>query len=138
MIIKDKEFANKFIEGKKLKTAIDEKKLTLLGEKDERDAKIEKELKESKKKDNKPVKEVKKAENLIIKDVDTTEKLSTCIGREISLAINSNEVSQQHLDKFGSKILTRFPPEPNGYLHIGHAKAMRFNFNMASESGGHC
>ncbi len=36
------------------------------------------------------------------------------------------------------KIHTRFPPEPNGYLHIGHAKAISVDFNIASEFGGKC
>src|SRR5690606_6626604 len=36
------------------------------------------------------------------------------------------------------KIITRFPPEPNGYLHIGHAKSICLNFGMAEEFGGVC
>ncbi|KXS19659.1 glutaminyl-tRNA synthetase [Gonapodya prolifera JEL478] len=48
------------------------------------------------------------------------------------------ELMKEHLKATGGKVLTRFPPEPNGFLHIGHAKAMNVNFGYAEAHGGHC
>lgn len=51
--------------------------------------------------------------------------------REIVIADNKS-------NKWGGRVITRFPPEPNGYLHIGHAKSICLNFGIAQQFGGQC
>jgi glutaminyl-tRNA synthetase len=51
--------------------------------------------------------------------------------RDIILADNDS-------GKHGGRVHTRFPPEPNGYLHVGHAKSITINFGLAAEFGGLC
>ena len=47
-------------------------------------------------------------------------------------------LSDNATGKYGGRVHTRFPPEPNGYLHVGHAKSIMLNFGLAEEFGGQC
>uniref|UniRef100_A0A673NMP2 Glutamine--tRNA ligase n=1 Tax=Sinocyclocheilus rhinocerous TaxID=307959 RepID=A0A673NMP2_9TELE len=51
---------------------------------------------------------------------------------------NTMTLLKKHLEETGGQVRTRFPPEPNGILHIGHAKAINFNFGFAKANNGIC
>src|SRR3954447_3043329 len=68
--------------------------------------------------------------------VETNE--SSAAGTPAPTDFIRNIVAQHVAEKRYSKIVTRFPPEPNGYLHIGHAKSICLNFGIARENNGHC
>lgn len=65
------------------------------------------------------------------------KKIYNFDARFLETAVNSKELLEQHKERTGGKIMTRFPPEPNGFLHIGHAKAMNLSFGYAMSENGY-
>ncbi|KAK1899298.1 Glutamine--tRNA ligase [Dissostichus eleginoides] len=145
--------ALKWADGKVIKNEVDLQVLHLLGPKTEAD--LEKKAKPQKAKVAENDVKAKKEEGAVNAEVKTGEVKSLMEQlRGESLKFHKTgenyktegyvvtpktmDLLKTHLEITGGQIRTRFPPEPNGILHIGHAKAINFNFGYAKANNGIC
>lgn len=130
----------KWADGKTVKTEFDKMLLAALGPKTAEDMKKNKGPKPAKAKGKAKTAEndEKEDDSTDITKMTTEELTQMLMGREIPWMHNTKEQKETHLKTTEGLQRFRFPPEPNGYLHIGHAKAMNFNFGVAKKMGGVC
>ncbi|CAN8065953.1 unnamed protein product [Agarophyton chilense] len=126
----------RFADGKVLNNLIRSGVEELLGPKTESDLAKPPKIKKAK---AKKATVAKKAEQGTEEIADPFEGVPNRFeARGLSSAENTPELLEKHRKATGGKVVTRFPPEPNGYLHVGHAKAMFIDFGYAKKMGGDC
>lgn len=129
----------KWADGKQVKNSIDKYALKILGPKDDRDVPQKK-----KKEKKKTASDGKVSQSRVDFSIDYRTdpfyrqgELSRLHKPGGNPQIN-DKLMKQHLEVTKGKYVTRFPPEPNGFLHIGHAKAININFGFAKAHDGVC
>ena len=130
----------KWADGKLVKAEIESQIAAILGSKTDEDNKPVQKIKQ-KKAEKKPAavaKEVKAEEPQEMSFSGFHKPGENYTTEGYVITDHTMRLMKEHLERTGGKIRTRFPPEPNGILHIGHAKAININFGFAKSHEGVC
>lgn len=148
LLMQEVRSALKWADGKAIKAEIDVQLFDLLGEKTEKDCAKPKKIKQSEGNKKTPKNDVKadvkpKTEPMSFNDLIKSKIHFHKPGENYKtdgyvLTDNTHVLLKKHLELTGGKVKTRFPPEPNGILHVGHAKAININFGYAAAYNGSC